>query len=161
MTNVLQFDTFGYLTPDNAIDTDLQTLERVFVEEFPTSTTRRGHFDRFHAYNARLREYLTDGFTQWIDGSFVSRKLNPNDIDLLTFVDHSIYGQVEPALRRLKQEFAVRAGGQVDAYTIQVYPEGHRYYSRYHLDYLEWQFIWSQTDARPHRKKGFIKLITG
>lgn len=160
MTTVLQFDTFGYLTPDDAIETDLQTLERVFVEEFPTSTTRRGHFERFSAYNARLREILPAGFTQWINGSFISRKLNPNDMDVLTFVDHSVYGQVEQALRALKGEFTIDAGGWVDAYTIQVYPEGHPNRSHYKSDYMEWQFIWSQTNSRPRRKKGFIKLVT-
>lgn len=93
ITTVLTLDPLGYLTPYDAITADLQTLERFFVEGFLTSATRRQLFDAYRQYTELLRDTLPTGaaLTQWIDGSFVTGKRNPNDIDLITFVDFALY----------------------------------------------------------------------
>lgn len=157
---MLDFDQNGFLKPYGPIPADLDQLELVFVEEFTTSTTRRGHFERFREYNTRLRAYLPDEFLQWVDGSFVSRKTNPNDLDVLTFVPTAIYGPNERAFKELKEEFKKGTGGRVDAHVIQVYAENHRYRVRYESDYIEWLHIWGYTSTRPRNPKGFVELKT-
>lgn len=153
---MLTFDQNGFLTPCEAILTDFSTVERVFVDEFPSSTTRRAHFDRYLDYNACLSTYLPDGFTQWVDGSFVTRKKNPDDIDVLTFVDYALFERHEQALRGLKKEFAP----QVDSYYVPVYPIGHRNRIHYDFDYIDWLHTWGYTTIRPRSPKGFIELKT-
>jgi hypothetical protein len=157
---MLTFDANGYLTPYVPIVADLATVEQTFVEAFPTSTTRRPHFNRYLDYNTRLSEFLPTGLTQWIDGSFVSRKLNPNDIDVLTFVEYTLYDRHEKELRELKREFVTRVEGRVDAHLIVVYPEGHRRRIYYESDRIQWLFDWSRTARPPRRNKGFIELKT-
>lgn len=104
-TALLTLDTLGYLTPYDAISTDLQTLEQFFVEGFPTSATRGRLFDAYRQYTKLLRDTLPTGaaMTQWIDGSFVTGKRNPNDIDLVTFIDFALYEQNESFFDRLRQ----------------------------------------------------------
>ena len=51
---VLEFDQHGFLIPYAPIPATLKTVERVFVEGFPNSTTRRANFERYEEYNARL-----------------------------------------------------------------------------------------------------------
>ncbi|GAB2562400.1 DUF6932 family protein [Spirosoma areae] len=153
----LEFDANGFLIPYVPVTSDFDTVRRVFVEEFPTSTTRQPIFERYQECNARLRQLLPDGFKQWVDGSFVSRKIDPNDIDVLTFIDAARYWQHEETFRALRREFATGAG-RVDVRVIQVYPEGNQHRNWYESDYTEWLFIWSQTNTRPRLKKGFIEL---
>ena len=155
----LQFDENGFLTPYNPVSSDLNTVKRVLVDTFPTSTTRRPIFERYLTLNARLLTLMPDGFTQWIDGSFVSRKINPNDIDVLTFIDTALFDQHEPAVRALRTEFATGAG-RVDVRTIRVYPEGHPRRNWYESDRVQWLFDWSRTNNKPRQQKGFIELIT-
>lgn len=158
---MIEFDENGFVKPYRPVLTDLTTLEEVFVLEFPTSTTRRGHFEQYREYNSRLLELLLGGFTQWVDGSFVSRKLNPNDIDVLTFFDHSFYYLNERKIRALKEEFANKAGGRVHAHPIRVYPESHPLRHLYESDRVQWLFDWSRTTIRPRKNKGLIELIIG
>ena len=160
---VLEFDQYGFLIPYGPIPATLDTVERVFVEEFPNSITRPMHLDRYREYNARLlaliptRERPAE-LTQWIDGSFVSQKQNPGDIDLLTFLPTDLYDQYERVVRSWRTEFKTGAGGRVDAHLIRVYDEGHRYRNLYESDYIEWLHIWGYTVKQPRKNKGFIEI---
>ncbi len=137
----------------------------MFVEDFTNgSTTRRAHIERYQEYNARLLALIpaperpNGGLTQWIDGSFVSQKQNPGDIDLLTFLPTGLYDQYEQIVRSWRTEFKTGAGGRVDAHLIRVYEEGHRYRNRYESDYIEWRHIWGYTVKQPRKNKGFIEI---
>lgn len=162
---VLAFDQHGFLMPYAPIAATLETVERVFVEEFPNSTTRRVHFERYEEYNARLLALIParerpDGLMQWIDGSFVSRKPDPGDIDLLTFLPTDLYDRYQWVLRNWRNEFKTGTGGRADVHLIRTYPEGHQHRYRYESDRINWLFDWSQTRSRPRRNKGLIELIT-
>lgn len=154
---VLEFDTNGFLMPYSPIRADMTILEEVFVSSFPTSASRRPLFDRYVEAVDELSKLLPDGFVQWIDGSFVSQKLNPQDIDVLTFVDDNAFTLLEKELAALRVIY--RAGSTpIDLYRLRVYPEGHRYRNHYESDYIHWLFDWSRTYHRPIRNKGFIEL---
>lgn len=153
---ILTFDQYGHLTPYEPISTDLPTFERVFVHEFWESTTRRILFDQYQEYNARLTEFLP-GYTQWVDGSFVRRKLNPNDIDVLTFVDNALYEQYEQAISGLKQ-WRFQQPRLIDGFFVRVYPQDHRLLSHSESDRVQWLYDWSRTNTYPRRQKGLIVL---
>lgn len=156
MHDTLTFDQYGFLTPYQPIPTDLPTFERVFVQEFPESANRRALFDRYLEYNARLSEFLP-GYTQWIGGSFVSRKVNPNDIDLLTFLDNELFERHEQPIAELKQ-WRLRRPKLIDGFFIRIYPNSHRLHSHSESDRVQWLFDWSRTNMHPRRNKGLIQL---
>lgn len=153
----MEFNQYGYLLPYGPISSDLTTLERVFVEEFSESVTRRRLFDNYQAFTDQIRTLLPVGYTQWVDGSFVSRKRDPGDIDLLTFVDTTDYDRHEQTFRQLRADYKGRAA-PLDLYFLRVYPDGHRYRIQYESDRVQWLFDWSRTYKPPRRDKGFIEL---
>ena len=52
---------------------------------------RRRLFDEYLNYIIFLKQFELGNFFQWIDGSFVSTKSKPNDIDIVTFIDFKIH----------------------------------------------------------------------
>lgn len=88
LTTQLDFDEFGNLTPYKIIETDLITLEAYFVTAFPKSKTRKRLFENYLSYIYRFQDEVFPIFEQWIDGSFVTQKENPKDIDIVTFLDY-------------------------------------------------------------------------
>ncbi len=152
----LTFDEYGYLTPYQPILTDLPTVERVFVQDFPHSTNRQPLFDRYLLYNSYLSKFLPT-YMQWIGGSFVSRKLNPADIDVVTFVDDVLYEQHELAIAELKQ-WRLQRPKQIDGFFVRVYSQDHPLRNHSESDRIQWLFDWSRTNFYPRRKKGLIEL---
>lgn len=62
----------------------LKDVEQQFVLDFPTSITRKRNFSNFLKWlNSICKEYPI--YEIWIDGSFVTNKINPNDIDVVIF----------------------------------------------------------------------------
>ncbi len=91
------FDTSGNL-PEAVYDCDKAMLYKHFVQAFPHSVERPLIYDGFCNLHSTL-EALGVSATQWVDGSFTTRKLNPlnlaeelepGDIDVLTFIDANV-----------------------------------------------------------------------
>lgn len=163
----LIFDWRGHIEPPRLVDLSMAELEENFVSNLTESTTRQPIFDAFKKYNADLIEMVGTPLFQWIDGSFVTKKLNPNDIDFVTFWDYKIY---EPNRDLLETRFvkdkskitAFHASYQnLDAFAVPVYPESHKRFNSYKFDYGYWFELFYKT--RENRigkafKKGFIQL---
>lgn len=103
----------------------MSTLEQVFVNQFATSSTRRKLFEHFLDYNEALKKLISDGFTQWVNGSFVTKKENPRDIDVVTFVNYDLLQDKEQHFRQLR-ELRFKRRAEIDGYFITVYPDTHR-----------------------------------
>lgn len=58
----------------------LDKIRDTFVAPLPEATSRLRMFSMFEQWFFRLRQLNVTG-TLWIDGSFVTRKPNPNDLD--------------------------------------------------------------------------------
>ncbi|MBO9616133.1 MAG: hypothetical protein J7619_25790 [Dyadobacter sp.] len=151
----MEFDIQGNLKPYDIIYCDWSTLKTEFVDAFPESDTRPGIFRNYSEYLEKLIPIIGAGFHQWIDGSFVTRKLNPRDIDVVTFVDANIYYANESEIDILRAYHRVRQTG-VDEYFVKRYPENHQKYVFYHMDLLQWRSQFSTSRAR--KSKGFIQL---
>jgi len=134
-------------------------VERVFVERFTNSDTRSNLFDRYCVFNALLAELMPEGYTQWIDGSFVSQKQNPNDIDVVTFVDADLYNRHEKQFDALR-DWRNQKPKTVDGFFVRYYPEDHRYRVRYDYDCVDWLNTfgtWKDRTLKTH-DKGFITI---
>ena len=100
-----------------------------------------------------LRNIISDEPEIWIDGSFVTQKMHPRDIDIVIFVNFQYFKSKETLLTILKerQEF-------VDLYYVKVFPEDHPDNQLTQLDKLDWLHFF--TTDRKNKRKGFIKLIS-
>ncbi|WP_394351052.1 DUF6932 family protein [Spirosoma arboris] len=88
-------------------------------------------------------------------GSFVTRKRNPNDIDMVTFIDFRRYEQYEPFFDSLRQLHYLRKT-DVDGYFVRVYPADHPNYRLFDLDRADWSFRFNT--PKPKGNKGFLEL---
>ncbi|GAB4042167.1 DUF6932 family protein [Spirosoma jeollabukense] len=88
---MLTFNEQGLLTPADGISATIDELYAVFVTPFPESETRNRLFNEWIKYNRMLRQELGEDFIQWINGGFVTQKLNPKDIDIVSFIRADLY----------------------------------------------------------------------
>ncbi len=75
---------------------DLAALERLCVSRFPDSITRTRLMTNLVAVIDLLQRERMRGDI-WIDGSFITEKLNPDDVDLLLRVNVSEYRTMDAA----------------------------------------------------------------
>jgi hypothetical protein len=158
----LIFDDKGHLKPYTFIETDLLTFEQVFVTGFPDSTSRRKLFDNYRKYIDDFRQRVCDHFTQWVDGSFVTRKINPRDIDLVTFLAGNVYDTKQRELALFTGLEMHRDTG-LDCYFVKVHPGDSPEYLVYQADRAQWLHQFGYTRRNPatnqRSEKGFIQLV--
>lgn len=158
----LKFTSEGYLSPIGKITTDLSSFEQVFVTAFPTSTTRPRLWANHLWYIQHFRQEVSHDFVQWLDGSFVTLKENPNDIDLVTCIDYKIFEPMEEQ-KRLEEFWSYNLEDKgLDSYLLGVYPEGHPEYPMYEYNARNWHIRY--TNAKTSKKpienvKGYIEII--
>ena len=78
----MDFDLIGHLAPYTVIPSTFEAFEGLLVHTFPTHSTRFSLLDGYKRYLERLKTVLNVNFYQWVDGSFVTEKMNPNHIDI-------------------------------------------------------------------------------
>jgi hypothetical protein len=152
----LEFDIKGNLTPYDMIGIDWTTFKTEFVDAFPRSDTRKAIFQNFSEYMGRLVPIIGTGFHQWIDGSFVTRKLNPRDIDFVTFINAKAFSENEHRLNLLR-EYSRKSSLCLDGYFVKEYPANHKRFIYSHLDSMQWMHEFTK-DSRKGQPKGFIHL---
>ena len=124
LTTHLNFDEYGNLTPYKVIEVDLTTFEAYFVTAFPNSTTRKRLFENYLRYIYRFQDEVFPFFEQWINGSFVTQKENPKDIDMVTFLDYEVYEKRGNKVLDKFWSFSLEDEG-IDSYLVRDYPEHH------------------------------------
>ena len=78
------FMTEKPLLPPGLHDLQLSDIDNHFLSKFPMSTTRKPLIDGLEKFVSYLQGVGVP-IELWIDGSFTTSKLNPNDIDLVIF----------------------------------------------------------------------------
>lgn len=71
-------------------------LSARLVDAFASSTTRRPLLIGLHSFLNALRRTEVS-FEVWLDGSFCTEKVDPNDIDLVVFADPTDLNRLDPA----------------------------------------------------------------
>jgi hypothetical protein len=83
-------EEFPPLLPPGFHPMDLATLRRLCVDRFPASFTRPGIMNNLGQIIARIN---SSGIPSrlWIDGSFLTEKLNPDDVDISMNISAQVY----------------------------------------------------------------------
>ena len=158
---MLEFNSAGLLIPPSIIKSTLDEFETYFAVDSPENT-RRILFDRYVDYKNGLKKLCGDiSLRQWIDGSFVTKKPKPFDIDLVNFIDFEIAGLNEIPLKEFTYPASLTNYG-IDGYLIVVYPENHKAYFAYKSNCSYWINHFDKTKPKGRLKgmpKGFLEII--
>lgn len=155
------FDIRGNLKPYEIIETSIETFENTFVLPYDEESSRKILFTKYKRYTSELRKLLTKDFFQWIDGSFVTTKQKPNDIDVITVINFEDYLHNLVPLEQGFTSIAARGKYGIDAYLIPQYPENHKNHAFSKSDLLYWRNLFSKTRVNRAKKqfeKGIIQL---
>ena len=125
--NKIQFDNLGNLESGFHI-LDMEDLEHYFVDAFPKSKSRKRLFDNLIRYIYRFSDEVFPFFKMWIDGSFITNKTNPKDVDFAVFIDHKVYELRGDNLMDSFWSFSLEAQN-LDAFIITEYPNKHSNYA--------------------------------
>ncbi len=159
---MLEFDKKGYLKPYHPIETDLNTFQQFFVENFELSQTRRAIFLDFFDFIQDFKKIICPNFTMWVNGSFVSNKLNPNDLDMVVFIDYDIYeAKIDVIESNFNNLRTTKKYPLLDVYTLREYPKTHFLHFFQQMDKVYWNDWFSKTRLDSKQKqhnKGFIQL---
>lgn len=160
----LNFDIRGNLKPYARIEISYEEFKEFFVSAFEKDSKRYQMFEHYERYTQEFREKITGDFRQWINGSFVSNKKNPKDIDIVNLVDYSVFEEKESLIRSEFIRGAVPKAYGIDAYLVILYPENHKLHRWTQSDLLHWNewFTRSRMDWQRRRyPKGFIEINFG
>jgi len=147
--DMLKLNAKGLLAPGDPIQCKLSDMKTYFVDAF-LSETRKANFDRYIKYSTDLKSLLGGvKIMQWINGSFVTRKTNPKDIDIISFVSHVSVRALGSKLLPFRPPGSWDNYG-VDAYILEVHLSNSKHYSFTELDIKYWRNQFGHT--RPNRK---------
>ena len=157
---LITFDKYGNLIPYDVVESSLREFEKHFVEEIRNSKHRSQLFNAYTDYIQKLNKIIGNDYFQWVNGGFVTKALKPNDIDVVSFIDHRIVEKHETELKSFFYPLS-KSVHYVDAYIVKTYSAEHLKYKLFKSDNLYWMHQFLKT--RPNRagrqlNKGFIKI---
>ena len=144
----LQFDDFGYLLPYEVIPLDLAAFERTFVLDAEREKLFRSLMDLV----LDLKNLGAGSFYIWADGSFVTKKRVPRDIDLVVFISHIQMEKISKHRTALEIHFQ----DDLDIFFENDFPEDHPNHYLTVGNKLRWRETFCYD--RLHRKKGIVQL---
>ena len=156
----LVFDNYGNLSPYEVIEIDIKSFQSFFVDNMENTEHRNKLFQDYLNYTKNLSKLVTNQYFQWINGSFVTQKTTPRDIDLVSFIDFRLIEKSHQELSSFVYPLSKEIYN-VDAYIVKIYPDKdiNAVYSK--SDTLYWFHHFQKT--RPNKNgekyyKGFIKI---
>lgn len=170
----ISYENYPYqVLPDGVYSCDEVELREVFVEGFSGSERRKTIYEGFLKLQAEIRK-LGLSATQWVDGSFVESKLDPGDVDVISFCDHdTVNGLVGPAQAALVQltngREATKRAFQTHTFLVISCPPDHPYHPIFEASRSGWRKWFGKTREVPNPPgpnlpgyiKGFLEMTIG
>ncbi len=153
----LSFDKHGNLVPYEISIISFEDFRQFFVMQFEYSIARGILYELYVDFVKDFSSEFTPEFVHWIGGSFVTNKISPNDIDVVTLVE--ITEQLNLRIDIL-QKFTTKGYSKqnynIDSYLIPVYDVRDSRYA-YTRDSVQYWKDWFSHD-RNKEEKGLIQL---
>ena len=105
----------------------LENLRRMCVDRFPDSLTRQAIMDGLTHVLGELNR-IGLGFEVWVDGSFLTEKLNPKDCDFVVKVAGEEYDNASLSQQQAVAQIAradLKGSYRCDCYVFPEYADGH------------------------------------
>ena len=136
-------------------------VERRFVDSFPVDSNRATIYREWRSYRAAMCN-LAPLLHQWIDGSFVTNKLNPGDIDVISFIDGNAFDKLprwkQDVIAELNNGKGDAAYSHVDAKIVAVFSKNNLN-SRFYQDAkVYWDRQWSRSKNERGILKGYLEV---
>jgi len=130
---------FAPLLPVGVHTLTVDQLRDLCVLPFPTSLRRRRLMSRLEEIVRKLEAEHVRGYF-WIDGSFLTDKIEPNDVDVVLVVNSSFLDNATTAQQLLISWVAsnLKETLSCDSYFIREYPVSHRWYYDGEESKLNW-----------------------
>ena len=155
---MISFDTNGNLVPYDCIKLTLHEVKAHFVDAFSESTLRSILFNSFINYVDDLHESINQAIQQWLGGSFISMKVNPNDVDCVNLIsfDKWLDQNVELLIPYLLIGGS-RDTYSVDGHLIAIYPPTDERYEAITIPFITyWQnFLMNDRHNNP---RGIVEI---
>lgn len=153
----MNFNADGYLEA-GLHDLELEAIIEHFVTAFPHSSSRETIMDGYKRHRSDVAS-LGIVCTQLLDGSFVSSKADPGDIDMVGFMDmqevDALGVEDQEKLRLLFSGPQTKGTHFCDAYFVPTVPKDHPNFNAFRSQRKYWmgEFGYDRED----RPKGMIK----
>lgn len=144
---VPNFDEDGLLPPGRH-EARVEDVEDVLVRPFTESLTRERLFDLWKGHRAEVGR-LVALEEEWLNGSFVTSKVDPADTDVVAFLAAENVDDLNPADRQRLAEVVdngrSKARWRCDLYVVVKMPERHPKYAQYRAARDYWDRWWGHT----------------
>lgn len=123
---------------------DINAFVETFVDSYPKSNTRKKIFEGYCNYCIFLSHF---NFVkrQWINGSYVTKKIDPNDIDIVNFVDSKAVDSnalLISYIKRLETDYDyVCRKYSCDTHFVTEYPEDDIRYTMFENSAAYWSDV--------------------
>lgn len=155
----IKFDEFGNPYPYKEVCLTKQRFSDIFTQ-IPDVTIRRTLFNNFCDYLKDLKNVVSlKQWFQYINGSYTTKKENPSDIDVVSFVDEDSYRVIVSHERLLSSPTAKndsRNVYRIDAYFVPEFMTTDPRYKIY-LDKISYWAKWFGYD-RIKKPKALIRI---
>jgi hypothetical protein len=150
----------GFLRPGRHLVT-IEEFKQHFVESFDGSTARGRLFTRWVRHREALISVIPI-MSQWVNGSYVTSKIDPGDIDVVSLIDGPTYDGLAPGLQSMAGALLAGRGTQahwgIDSYAVPVYPEGHSLHKATLKAYAYWDNQWQRVKGDIQGTKGYLEV---
>ncbi|HEY1602478.1 MAG TPA: hypothetical protein VGG64_22940 [Pirellulales bacterium] len=149
-------DEFPPLLPDGFHVMTASELRALAVDEkrFPGSSSRAALMGRLEHIIAVLREKRIDG-ELWIDGSFLTEKIDPDDIDISLRIQAAAYDNGSPdQVQTIDWMTGLWQTDSIDGYLHLEWPIGHPNHSVGLGNFEYWKRQWGR--GRNGTPKGIV-----
>jgi hypothetical protein len=134
-------------------------FKSLLVDAFPDSSSRPDLFERWLAVREGIRR-IVPVQAEWINGSYVTRKQEPGDIDMIVFLDPEI-DQLDAAdqtlLLGLVAKDVTKHLHGCHSFPVIAYPEGHPDHDAYVAAKETWSAFFGRD--REGNPKGFLEIV--
>ena len=137
----------------------IEELRQQCVDRFPLSTTRTEIMAGLAEVIGRLIQYQVAG-ELWVDGSFLTEKINPGDVDIVLRVQSSVYDDGTTEQRETIDWIGenLREYNLCDSYVFPEFPENDPNYilGKQRRDY--WSNLFGYSRSRTPKGIAVIEL---
>jgi hypothetical protein len=162
VTGISDKPEFPPLLPGGFHPMTINEVIDLCVKKFPLSTTRQQIVDGLSLIIERL---TIEGIVGeiWIDGSFVTEKIDPEDVDFVVRVESDFYDSTKGSQREVLEWIAnvhLKETHKSDCYLLVEWPPNNVMYPFGQSERNRWLALFGK-DRASQRDKGLILLSLG